>query len=372
MKEPTTMINHNAQNERLKRGYFIYLKEAKRHDNSTLDGVAKAIHRFESYTKFKDFRSFRIEQAVGFKHHMAEQANQRTGKPLSKATSHQTINALKNFFRWLAGRPGFRSRLSYPDAEYFNLSEKETRIATAHRQGAVPTLEQIHFTLGAMPSGTDIEKRNRALFAFTILTGTRDGATASLKLRHIDIKDGKVFQDARDVNTKFSKTFSTWFFQVGGKAQQILEEWVEFLQVEKLWGLDDPLFPATRVINGDDHAFESAGLDRRHWTNASPIRAIFKAAFTSAGLPYFQPHSFRKTLVKLGQEVCYGPEDFKIWSQNLGHEEVLTTFRSYGQVEPERQANVIKSLGKQNSGSFSRSELPILIERFLSQHNVKI
>jgi integrase/recombinase XerD len=214
------MTNHNAQNERLKRSYFVYLKEAKRHDDSTLDGVAKAIHRFESYTKFKDFRSFRIEQAVGFKHHLAELANQRTGKPLSKATLHQTLNALKNLFRWLAGRPGFRSRLSYQDADYFNLSEKEARIATAHRQGAIPTLEQIHFTLRAIPSGTDIEKRNRALVAFTILTGTRDGATASLKLRHIDISDGKIFQDARDVNTKFSKTFSTWFFPVGGDSSK--------------------------------------------------------------------------------------------------------------------------------------------------------
>jgi integrase len=88
-------------------------------------------------------------------------------------------------------------------------------------------------------------------------------------------------------------------------------------------------------------------------------------------LPYFHPHSFRKTLVKLGQEVCYGPEDFKIWSQNLGHEEVLTTFRSYGQVEPERQANVIKSLGRRDAGNIPRSELLKLIEKFLNQNNMR-
>jgi integrase len=152
------------------------------------------------------------------------------------------------------------SGLSYQDADYFNLSEKETRIATAYRPGAVPTLEQIHFTLAAMPTRTDIEKRNRALLAFTILTSTRDGATASLKLRHIDIGDAKVFQDAREVNTKFSKTFSTWFFPVGGETFQIIEEWVRFLREEKLWGVDDPLFPATKVINGSNQTFEAAGL----------------------------------------------------------------------------------------------------------------
>jgi len=135
--------------------------------------------------------------------------------------------------------------------------------------------------------------------------------------------------------------------------------------------MDDPLFSATKVINGHDQVFESAGLDRRHWTNSSPIRAIYKTAFTAAELPYFHPHSFRKTFVKLGQEVCISPEDFKIGSQNLGHEEILTTFRSYGQVEPERQAYVIKSLGRRDSDSIPRSELPNLIEKFLDQHNVK-
>jgi len=43
-------------------------------------------------------------------------------------------------------------------------------------------------------------------------------------------------------------------------------------------------------------------------------------------LPYFNPHSFRNTLVRLGQEICRSPEEFKSWSQNLGHEKVLTTF----------------------------------------------
>ena len=60
-----------------------------------------------------------------------------------------------------------------------------------------------------MPAGSEIERRDRALIAFTILTGVRDGAMASLKLKHVDIEEGQVDQDARDVNTKFSKTFVT-------------------------------------------------------------------------------------------------------------------------------------------------------------------
>ena len=63
-----------------------------------------------------------------------------------------------------------------------------------------------------MPSGNEIERRNRALVAFTLLTGARDSAIASMKLKHVDLKEGCVHQDAREVKTKFSKTFTTYFF----------------------------------------------------------------------------------------------------------------------------------------------------------------
>ena len=47
------MTNHNAENERIKRRYFAYLKEAKRRGEPSLDAAAKALRRFESYTRFR-------------------------------------------------------------------------------------------------------------------------------------------------------------------------------------------------------------------------------------------------------------------------------------------------------------------------------
>src|SRR5688572_11640459 len=110
------MVKCNPENERLKRAYFDYLKEAKRYSESSVDGVAKAIHRFETYTRFKPFKAFHIEQAKAFKRHLAEQLNVRTQQRLSKATVYSTLTALRSFFVWLAGRAGFKSRISYSDA----------------------------------------------------------------------------------------------------------------------------------------------------------------------------------------------------------------------------------------------------------------
>ncbi|MBW2647531.1 MAG: site-specific integrase [Deltaproteobacteria bacterium] len=224
------------------------------------------------------------------------------------------------------------------------MSAKDTRVATAKRQQKVPTLEQIKYVINKMPAVTEIERRNRALVAFTLLTGARDSAIASLKLKHVDLIAGCINQDAREIKTKFSKTFSTFFFPVSEEVRAIIAEWVSYLRDEKMWGNDDPLFPATRVAPGPDRQFAAAGLKREHWSTTSPIRTIFCDAFVSAGLPYFNPHSFRNTLVQLGEETCNTPEHFKAWSQNLGHEKVLTTFLSYGEVAYQRQGDIIRSL----------------------------
>lgn len=366
------MPTHNANNERIKRQYFSYLKEAKRHSEPTVDAVAKSLNRFEVYNKHRDFKQFHFSQAIAFKNYLADQKNQKTGKKLSKATLHSTLAKLKGFFQWLSDKPGYKSRLQYCDADYFNISDKDMRVATARREQKAPTLEQVKYVLSTMREKTDIERRNKALIAFTLLTGARDSAIASMKLMHIDITEGWVHQDARDVHTKYSKTFTTFFFPVGEEILQIVTNWVIYLRENKHWGNDDPLFPSTRMDLGVTRQFEVVGLERKLWSSATPIRKIFRQAFESAGLPYFNPHCFRNTLVRLGLTTCKNPEDFKAWSQNLGHEKVLTTFNSYGQVESQRQGEIIKDLAKpQPATTTDADEIAKAVVRELRQSEGK-
>lgn len=338
------MPTHNAKNERIKRDYFIYLREAKGQSEASIDQVAKAISRFEAYTRCRDFREFHIDQARSFKLHLSAQKAERTREPLSKATIYSTLKALKAFFVWLVDKPGYKSRISYADAEYFNMSMKDARIAKASREPRVPTMEQIRHVLRSMPANSEIERRDRALVAFTILTGARDGAIASLKLKHVDLDRNLLEQDAREVRTKASKSFPTYFFPVGDDIRAIVVEWIIYLRTEKLFGFDDPLFPASVVRVGVNGHFQSDGIGRDNWSNAGPIRMIFKEAFARASLPYFNPHSFRKTLAQLGQKTCCTIEQMKAWSQNLGHEDVMTTFASYGTLSRSQQAEIMETL----------------------------
>jgi integrase len=154
-------------------------------------------------------------------------------------------------------------------------------VATARREKPFPTLEQVKHVIATMPTESDIDRRNRALVAFTLLSGARDSAIASLKLKHVDLSAGSVFQDARDVKTKFSKSFTTFFFPVGDEVRRVVDEWGLYLQHKHLWGNEDPLFPATDTRVGRGGQFHVTGLKREHWSSAAPIREIFKRSPTS-------------------------------------------------------------------------------------------
>jgi integrase len=179
-----------------------------------------------------------------------------------------------------------------------------------------------------------------------ILTGIRDRALVSLSLRHLDLTKTTplVRQEPDRVETKFSKSINTYFFPLGGDLNDMVVQWIEELCTVHLFAPNDPVFPRTKVGQGEDMSFQVTGIEPIHWSDASPVRTIFMEAFARAELPYFPPHSFRHTLGHLMQTACRTPEQIKAWSQNLGHENIATTLTSYGTIDPHRQGDVIAGI----------------------------
>ncbi len=357
------MKNFNPRNERVKRQYFRFLKEADQKSEDTIRSIELAILRFEKYTEFMDFARFNSDHAVSFKKHLANSKSSTTNDPISKATVLATVSKLKRFFGWLACQPGFKSKISVTDIEYFNMSEKDVRAAKSPRFKGFPTIEQIRSVVITMPCSNEVERRDQALIAFTILTGMRDAAIASLRLKHIDLSRDLVKQDPTEVKTKFSKRIDTYFFPVGQDIKQVFVGWLDFLKNEKLFGFDDPLFPKTAILQDKNMSFIAGGVKPEFWSNASPIRTIFRKAFEAAELPYFSPHTFRNTLVNLAEQCCITPEEFKAWSQNLGHEHVLTTFTSYGRIDPHRQGVLVRAMHEdQDNEQLKLDKILMLLE----------
>jgi integrase len=338
------MFKYCSENERVKREYILYLEAASGRQSTTADAALRAIERFETSTGRKPFKKFHIEQARSFRADLAEELGP-TEKPLSAATIVGTLKHLRSFFLWLSREPGYRAAINANDAAYFTPTDQDVRIARARREIPVATVEEVHRVLSMMPTVTAIDQRNRALVAFALLSGARIGAIASLRIKHVDIAAQTVLQDGRDVRTKGRKTFTSCFFPVGPAPLAIFADYLEVLK-----GLgfspDDPLFPSVRIGQGTDRCFEAQGLSRDMWTSGAPIRQIFHDAFALASLPYAIPHSFRKTLARLGERLCRTPEEWKAWSQNYAHESEATTFIGYGEVPLRRQTEIMRGLAK--------------------------
>lgn len=345
------MAKFNAKNERIKEKYLAWLEDSKGKDPKTSAQVAAALAQFERSSRYRDFAAFHFEQARKFKRDLEEAKSETTGKPLAQATIRSRLHMVKEFFEWLSSQPGFKSKITFTDISYFTPSARQTRIATASRPASVPTVEQVKHVIAAAPHASAVEKRDRALIAFTLLTGMRDTALASLPLGQVNLARREVFQDARIVKTKNAKTMTTFFFPIGEELVAIVEEWIGYLKAELLFSETDPLFPSTRMGFDSDGQFAVVGLKPEYWADAGAVRRIFRERFEAAGLPYFHPHSLRKTLVRVAYDLNLGLKHSKVWSQNLGHEKADTTWTSYGKIDNHQAGEIMAGLANKPAPS---------------------
>ncbi len=356
----------NPKNDRLKRDYLVWLREAKQRSPATVDQVRHAIDRYESYIRFKGFETFNRDQAMGFKHFLLEADAQRSGKPMSLSTIHHILQANKDFLAWLHNRPGFRRAISMHDIAYLNLSKGEERQARTSKPKDFPSVEDFRRAILAMPDAGEVERRDRAIMALLLQTAMRDAALIGVKMSDVDIRSNYVFQDPRHAHTKFHKPIDSFLFSFGDDLDSIFPDWIGFLQSEKQFGPNDPVFPKTQVGPGRDQSFAALGIGREHWADAGPVRRVFSGAFARIGLPFSKPHTARNTLVHYAYQKGFNAEQMKALAQNLGHESPLTTFGSYGPLTVERQGEVIAGVCRKGGGVDLSQWTPAELARALS------
>ena len=330
----------NEKNERIKREFLNYRKYARQLSEKSLDRDLSALERFDVWNGRKDFARFHIEWAMGFRTHL-EQAKSATGKPLGKSTTRAILAVLREFVIWLSQQEGFRSRVKARDAEYFNLSRRDEAEARAAPERPAPSITQAKRALSLMPATTPRELRDKAVFSLLCLTGIRVAALVSLRIKHINLVEKSVTQNPREVATKFGKRIDTFLAKGFPEAEEVLAAWLTYLDAKEFYGPDDPLFPATALKATAAAGFKAEGFDRRQWKTTEPVRKIVNGAFKKAGLPAFGPHAFRHMLARHATRTCTSVAELVATSQNLGHTDVLTTLRSYGQIDRERMRALI-------------------------------
>lgn len=334
------------KNERIKRKYLNWLTGAQGFSEKSITSVEKAIWKYEEFSNEADYAEFNHKTAELFKKFLMTHKNQKSKKALSVRSQYHLLRHVRNFFTWLSGQIGYKSRISSYDVQYLQLSKKDRKIATSASLPKYPTLEQIK-QLCSFPVNNEIDQRDRALIAFTALTGMRDQAIVTLPIGCFDPDKMMVSQlPTKGVQTKFSKEIYTTLFNIDKLLVEHFLKWLEYLKKVKHFGNEDPIFPSTELgfVSENHYAFTPIGINKDFWANTNPMRKIFKERSKQTSVPYFTPHKFRHFLINESQKHMTSIEQLKALSQNLGHENISTTFHGYGAIDTYRVNELVTKI----------------------------
>ncbi|WP_269085832.1 tyrosine-type recombinase/integrase [Palleronia salina] len=290
-------------------------------------------HDFADFAQGGQHRAPVLDGAVGKA--LGGLARFAAGKAIELVQGHTDLAAC-------AG--GYRSRIKPGDADYFRLSRRDEAEARAAPERPAPSVRQAKRALAMMPTATPRDLRDRAVVALLCLTGIRVSALVSLRIKHVDLAEKSVTQNPREVATKFGKRMETFFAKGFDEAEAALAAWLAHLDAAELYGPDDPLFPATATAPSANDGFWVSGFLRRPWRSTEVVRKIVREAFEAAGIPNYGPHAFRHMLARDAAKNAKSVAELIATSQNLGHTDVLTTLRSYGQIDRDRQRTLITGL----------------------------
>lgn len=367
------MSTANYENESIKREFFEQLKGARGFSKSSIRSHAEAMNQWEVFTKNEDFSTYDKSTAIAFTEWLGTRPAKTKLGTISIVTQYNYLRRIKKFFTWLCDQPGYKSKIIKSDVDYLRLSKADAQIARTGTTKRMPTFEDAKKIIEGIKGNSEIDRRDRALLSFALITGGRISAIVSLKMKSFDKELKQVNQNPGDgVKTKNSKRILTTFFPIGwDEPEKYFIEWYDYL-LSKDFRPDDPIFPATEgsFVDGENsYSKETVGQDA--WVGTGAARKIFEKRCRNVGLPYFHPHSFRHLVVNLLSKKRLTEEEKRAISMNLGHENVGTTFGSYGygSMSNESALQIVKKLrdiGDRSSNTLNFSdEEKALLEKVL-------
>ena len=201
--------------------------------------------------------------------------------------SHAYLRHLRKFFTWLVREPGYKSRIKPNAIDYLKITEREERMASQSVPRNYPSLEYVRQLVDSIVIRNEIDLRDRALISFTLLTGMRDRAIASLPLRCFDDENLVIIQNPRQgVETKFVKLIPTTLFRFDEKMLGFIIDWSRHLKA-KGFGAQNPLFPRAKLDQSSGNlSFQSpTEVEAKFWHGAGRIREILNSARSKPAYP---------------------------------------------------------------------------------------
>jgi integrase len=321
------MTIHSYKNEGVKRQFLEHLKGAKGFADDSLNKHAEAVYQWQIFSGDEDFATFTKEKATKFCEWLKTRDAKTESGTLSLPTQYNYLRRIKKFFNWLADQPDYKRGIKRTDIDFLRLSKKDARIATAGTTKRIPTIEEARRIIEGIDVENEIDMRDRALLSFALVSGMRISA---LRMKNFDRENELIDQNPGDgVQTKNSKKILTTFFPIGwDEPKKHFLQWYDH-QLSRGAQPNDPIFPSTKK-GFSEESYSKELVSDDFWSSSGGARKIFEKRCIDAGVPYFHPHSFRHLVVAMMSKTRLTEEEKKAVSLNLGHDNVGTTFGSYG------------------------------------------
>ncbi len=361
------MTNSSYKNEQIKRQFFEHLKGGSGFADDSIDKFAEAVYQWQLFSEDEDFITFTKEKAMKFCDWLkTREAKTKSGK-LSLPTQYNYLRRIKKFFNWLADQSEYKKGIKKTDVDFLRLSKKDARIATSGTTKRIPTFDEAMKVIQSIEVENEIDMRDRAILSFALISGMRISAISTLRMKSFDKETELIDQNPGDgVQTKNSKKILTTFFPIGwDEPKNYFLEWYD-CQLAKGAKPDDPIFPSTKK-GFSEKSYSKELVSDDFWSSSGGARKIFEKRCLDAGVPYFHPHSFRHLVVSIMSTTRLTEEEKKAVSLNLGHDNVATTFGSYGYggMSPLDAVNIVKKIaigGGEDDVRISPEEREILLK----------
>lgn len=327
-------LNENNENIEIKYNKYLTKGKIEKIKPSTAKEKIRSVRLYEKCFKYEDFNLFDEQHGMDFYDYLRQ--NDRLGV---KARIKHLTN-VKEFFEWYYKVFCRINTHKHPEIENalntLEPTNEDIRLSRRITYVDYPTDEEIQKLMG-LPIENIVDRRNRALLAYILLTGARIEAVATITIDLIDMDKQLVKQDPLEgTHTKLDKLIYTRFMILDPRYLDYLTEWIDYVK-SKISDEKALLFP--KVNN-----YASGIKITNEKVDSTRYNEIIKKMCDKAQIKDYHPHAFRHYVVNKGLQVAHTGKELKALSQNVGHWEIETILEQYANMPPEIYSNVIGNM----------------------------
>ncbi|MEM7472253.1 MAG: tyrosine-type recombinase/integrase [Pseudomonadota bacterium] len=329
----------------------------------TIEAKLAAIRQFEEFCGGQAFSELSRNDVTRYRDHLKTRVEARDNECLSVSTVRHLASHVMSFSDWLIEQPEF-ARLDRSLPKQLILPKRFDAAPLGMAERPIPTVDEAERAINLMSGETIKGRRDRAMVAIAFLGALRADTVTSLLLKHLQIGDRIIGQDAVGSRTKNGKSLRIKFFPLPPVFLDVLEKWMEEL-IELGFRQEDAIFPDEKYLSKTVIGADSDRIKVMASTHA--ISSAFKLASRLVEKE-FSPHSAKHCIGQLGLDRCKTPLQTKAWSQNMGHEGEDITQRYYQNIPESGVHEILEEVRDNISGA----DTPEGMELMLQYHEHKL